>query len=457
MRYLPLFHDLQDRDCLIVGGGPVAFRKARLLLSAGARIAVVAPFVSDDLLALRNRDGAAVEFRNRMFEDTDVSGHTLVVAATGDRAANARIAAAARRAGVPVNVVDDADLSDVIVPAIVDRSPVMVAISSGGAAPVLARNIRTAVETMLPDTLGRVAETARSLREQVKRRFEDPKQRLRFWERYFSAWRSGRTGGADIAGYTFDVTGRVAIVGAGPGDPDLLTLKALQRLQEADVIVHDRLIGPKILDYARRDAERINVGKTPGRHSHTQDEINRLLAHHAAQGKRVVRLKGGDPFIFGRGGEEAAYLKAHGIEIEIVPGITAALGAASAGGIPLTHRGTARAVTLLTGAAGGELPDLDWKAFAATGATLAVYMGVTTAGALSRKLLDAGADPALPVAVIENGTMESERIVTGRLGGLAELVETEQVCSPALLIIGEVVALATDKLPALPRDIALAS
>jgi uroporphyrin-III C-methyltransferase/precorrin-2 dehydrogenase/sirohydrochlorin ferrochelatase len=461
MRYLPLFRDINGRDCLVVGGGAIAFRKIRLLRRAGGRVTVIAPSLTDKLMAFGETD--KIDFILRPFEADDVAGRVLVVAATGDRAVNAAVSAAARNIGVPVNVVDDAALSDVVMPAIVDRNPLIVAISSGGAAPVLARNIRAAIEAMLPANLGQLAETARALRDNVRQRITDPVKRLRFWERYFLGWRGGSRGSAGNAGSAIEEFGRsandgqVAIVGAGPGDPDLLTLKALHRLQDADVIIHDRLVGPAILDYARRDADLIDVGKTPGRHSHSQDEINALLAHHAGQGKRVVRLKGGDPFIFGRGGEEQAYLKARGFRVEIVPGITAALGCASAGGIPLTHRGTAQAVTLLTGTAGGNLPDLDWKAIAATRATLAVYMGVGTAGALRDNLIAAGADPATPVAIIENGTLESERITTGRLDELAALVESNAVRAPALLIIGEVVAVAAEAVGSTPADLALVS
>jgi uroporphyrin-III C-methyltransferase / precorrin-2 dehydrogenase / sirohydrochlorin ferrochelatase len=455
MRYLPLFRDIDGRDCLVVGGGAIAFRKVRLLRRAGGRVTVIAPSISDKLLALGETDN--IEFILRPFEADDVAGRVLIVAATGDSAVNAAVSTAARKIGIPVNVVDDAALSDVVMPAIVDRNPLIVAISSGGAAPVLARNIRAAIEALLPANLGRLAETARSLRVNVRQHITDPAKRLRFWERYFLGWRSGRAGIAiEQYGRSAD-DGQVAIVGAGPGDPDLLTLKALQRLQDADVIIHDRLIGPDILDYARRDADFIDVGKTPGRHGHSQDEINALLAHHAGQGKRVVRLKGGDPFIFGRGGEEQAYLKARGITVDIVPGITAALGCASAGGIPLTHRGTAQAVTLLTGTAGGSLPDLDWTAIAATRATLAVYMGVGTAGALRHNLIAAGADRATPVAIIENGTLDSERITTGRLDELGALVESNAVRAPALLIIGEVVSVAAEAVNPAPADLALVS
>ena len=455
MRYLPLFRDVKDRDCLVVGGGAVAFRKARMLRRAGARLTIVAPTIAQDFSVLAETGGT--ELQRRGFKPDDVAGRVLVVAATGDRSVNRAVADSARSSGIPVNVVDDASLSDIIIPAIVDRDPLVVAISTGGGAPVLARRIRAAIEAMLPASLGTLVEDAAALRPRVRLRLQDAAHRLRFWERYFAGWRSGQAGAALDGLNPAPAEGSVSIVGAGPGDPDLLTLKALQRLQDADVIVYDRLVGPGILDYARRDADFVDVGKAPGKHSHSQDQINALLAHHAGQGKRVVRLKGGDPFVFGRGGEEQVYLRARGIEVDIVPGITAALGCAAAAGIPLTHRGTAQAVTLLTGASGGALPDLDWKAFAATGATIAVYMGVGTAASLRAGLVAAGADPATPVAIVENCTLPSERITTGLLDDLAVLVTREQVQAPALLIVGAVVAIATESHRTETADLALVS
>jgi uroporphyrin-III C-methyltransferase/precorrin-2 dehydrogenase/sirohydrochlorin ferrochelatase len=274
-------------------------------------------------------------------------------------------------------------------------------------------------------------------------------ERRRFWDGFFRNWRTGglitRTAGAgtETGDALLDRTlapGHVAIVGAGPGDPELLTLKALQRLQDADVIVYDRLIGPRVLDYARRDAETIYVGKAPGRHSYSQAEICALLAHHAGEGKRVVRLKGGDPFIFGRGGEERAYLLERGIAVEIVPGVTAALGCAAEAGIPLTHRGASQSVTWLTGASGGEVPDYDWQALARLSGTLVFYMGIGTAAAIGARLIEGGLAADTLVAVIENGTLETQRTILGRIDELGALVRDNAVVSPALLVIGDVVA-----------------
>jgi len=450
MRYLPLFKNVRGRPCLVVGGGQVAQRKIRMLLRAKAAVTVVAPDATGDIRGW-HKTGRIV-WMERGFDPDDVKDRLLVFSATGDTAVDKAVSSAARAAGVPVGVVDSPALSDFITPAIVDRSPLVVAVSSGGAAPVLARQIRATVEALLPANLGQLANAADRLRAEVRDRIPAIDARRRFWTGFFRNWRSdgllarkGAPSAIDSSAIDRFLTGpaqagRVAIVGAGPGDPDLLTLKALQFLQDADVIIHDRLVGPGVLDYARRDAETIYVGKAPGKHSHSQDEINALLAYHAGLGKQVVRLKGGDPFIFGRGGEERAYLVERGIEVTIVPGITAAAGCAAEAGIPLTHRGAAQSVTYLTGASAGDVPDYDWPALARTGGTLVIYMGVGTADTFAARLIDNGLAAATPVAVIENGTLPNQRTVTGTLGKLGALVRSHDVRSPALLLIGEVVA-----------------
>lgn len=450
MRYLPLFKNVRDRPCLVVGGGPVAQGKIRMLLRAKAAVTVVAPDITEDIGGW-NETGRVVWLKQR-FDPRNVKGCTLVFSATGDATVDKAVSAAAKAAGVPVGVVDAPDLSDFITPAIVDRSPLVVAVSSGGAAPVLARQIRATVEALLPASLGQLADAADRLRGQVRDRIPAIEARRRFWTGFFRNWRSdgllarkGTPSAIDSGAIDRFLTapaqaGQVAIVGAGPGDPDLLTLKALQFLQDADVIIHDRLVGPGVLDYARRDAETIYVGKAPGKHSHSQDEINALLAYHAGLGKQVVRLKGGDPFIFGRGGEERAYLVERGIDVKIVPGITAAAGCAAEAGIPLTHRGVAQSVTYLTGTSAGDVPDYDWRTLARTGGTLVIYMGVGTAKTIATRLIDNGLAAATPVAVIENGTLPTQRTVTGTLGELGTLVCRQNVRSPALLLIGDVVA-----------------
>ena len=455
MRHFPAFHDVTDRSCLVVGAGESAARKVRLLRQAGARIVVVAPRACEELAALAA--DRVLELRRRPFRSGDVVGQVLVVSATGHDGVDRLVAVAAEAAGVPVNVVDRPDLSSFIVPAIVDRDPIMIGISSGAAAPLLARRIREHLETVLPAGLGRLAAFAESFRGAVKATIPAGTRRLRFWEGVLDGPIAAAVLAGDlprarermiaaINGKANDpaAVGRVAIVGAGPGDPDLLTLKALRALQQADVVVYDKLVGDGILELARRDAERIYVGKSKGHHSVTQEQINALLVEQAHAGRRVVRLKGGDPFVFGRGGEEVAALKRHGIETELVPGITAAAGCAAAAGIPLTHRGVAQAVTFVTGHGQDGDPDLDWDALASGGQTLAVYMGVSKADAIAARLIAAGRSADTPVSVVENGTTARERRVIGTLGTFADLMRNQEIAGPALILIGEVVSLAVD-------------
>lgn len=464
MRYLPLFKNVRRQPCLVVGGGAVAQRKIQMLLRAGAKVTVVSPKATADIRAWHNT--GKLIWTERTFQPADVEDRTLVFSATGQTRVDKAVSRAARAARVPIGVVDAPAISDFITPAIVDRSPLVIAISSAGTAPVLARQIRATIETLLPANLGRLASAAGQLRKQVRARIPADARR-QFWDGFFRNWRSGAllTGrGTPVAidASTIDRfisaparNGRVAIVGAGPGDPDLLTLKALNHLQDADVIIHDRLVGPGVLEYARRDAERIYVGKAPGQHAFSQDRINELLAHHAELGRTVVRLKGGDPFIFGRGGEERDFLTARGIEVEVVPGITAAAGCAAAAGIPLTHRGVAQSVTFLTGTSAGALPDYDWSALVRNGGTLAIYMGVGTADHMATNMMDHGQSPATPVAVIENGTLADQRHFTGTIGTLGALMRNNEVRSPALLLIGEVTA--QTETAALTRETAVAS
>jgi uroporphyrin-III C-methyltransferase/precorrin-2 dehydrogenase/sirohydrochlorin ferrochelatase len=353
---------------------------------------------------------------------------------------------------MPVNVVDRPDLSSFIMPAIVERDPVVIGISTGGAAPLLARRIRATIEALLPARLGRLVRFAESFRGSVQATIPDARARLRFWERFFE----GPLAGAVLAGDESTAreqmlslvnrpqaaprpAGVVHIVGAGPGDPDLLTLRALRLMQQADVVVYDKLVGPEILDYARRDAERIYVGKSKGNHARTQDQINELLVVHARTGKRVLRLKGGDPFIFGRGGEEREHLRRAGVRVEVVPGITAATGCAAATGIPLTHRDHAAAATFVTGHGRNGEPDLDWAALARIRHTLVIYMGVSTAGRTAARLIEHGMAPDTPVAVVENGTLESQKTAIGTLAHLGALVAEHGIAGPAIIVVGEVV------------------
>ena len=453
MNYFPVFLDLRRRSCLVVGGGETAARKVRLLLKAGASTTVVAPRVNDEIIALADR--AVIRVIRRGFVDGDATGRAVIIGATGLPRVDERVAAAADIAGVPVNVVDRPDLSRFLVPAIVDRDSVVVAIGTGGAAPVLARRLRETIESLLPARLGSLARFAESFRGAVRATIPDTATRRRFWERFFNGPVAEQVlAGADAVarekmlalvngrGPAGVLDGSVAIVGTGPGDPDLLTFRALRNMQQADVVIYDRLIGPEILDYVRRDAERIYVGKAKGNHSRTQDEINALMLAHARAGRRVVRLKGGDPFVFGRGGEELAFLRRHGIEVELVPGVTAAMGCAAAAGVALTHRDTAQAAIFVTGQAKDGEPDLDWASLARLRQTLVIYMGVSAAGRIAARLIENGLAPSTPVAVVENGTRPEQRVVAGSLAGLGALIRDNGIDGPAVIFVGEVVGLA---------------
>jgi uroporphyrin-III C-methyltransferase/precorrin-2 dehydrogenase/sirohydrochlorin ferrochelatase len=450
MRYFPLFLDLGDRDVLVVGGAAAALRKALVLAASGARVTVVAQNPGAGMAEAV--ECGQLRLLRRPFSPADVQGCTLVVAASDDEAADAAVSAAAKTHSIPINVLDRPELSTFVWPAMVDRDPVTVAVCSGGAAPVLARSIRARIEAMLPADLGRLARFADSFRSAVKATRRSGTARRRFWERFFEGPIAAQVLSGDERGArermlatinrrdeTADEEGIVYLVGAGPGDAELLTLKALRLLQAADVIVHDRLVGPRVLEYARRDADHIDVGKAPGHHPFSQDQINALLLSHARAGRRVVRLKGGDPFIFGRGGEEREFLLRHGIRVEVVPGITAATGCAAAAGIPLTFRGEAQTLSIVTGHGERGDPDFDWPALAADDSrTICVYMGAAAAGRIACRLIAHGRDPATPVAVIVNGTLPEQRILTGHLRDLAMLTRAAG-SGPALLIIGEVV------------------
>lgn len=451
MDYLPLFIDLRGRPVLVVGGSAVAARRIELLLRAGAVVRVVAVSVSAEVEDLVR--AGRVQLEPRAFTPGDVAGTTAVFGAIGEPVAEAAVAAAARAATIPVNIVDRPDLSTFILPAIVDRDPVLIAISSGGAAPVLARSLRAQLESLLPARLGALARFAQRFRSTAHTVIASSILRRRFWEQVFgSAVAEAVLSGDEAAAHTGmvrllnrsgrDAAGVVYLVGTGPGDPDLLTFRALRLMQQADVVLHDELIGPDILDRVRRDAERIYVGKRKGRHSLSQDEINALMLREARAGRRVLRLKGGDPFVFGRGGEEMDYLRRHGIEVVAVPGITAALGALAAAGIPLTHRDHASAVTFVTGHTRDGGPEVDWDDLARGDRTLVVYMGLSNAGAIAERLLRAGLDARTPVAIIQNGTRADQRVSTGALSGLGVLADSHAGQGPALLVIGSVAAFA---------------
>ncbi len=455
MNYFPVFFDLAGQRVLIVGGGEVALRKISLLERTGAHITVVAPEIAPELLQRAAAGRLSVNVRE--FMPGDLDGMRLVIVATSRRAVNRWIANLSESRNIPVNVVDDREASRFIVPAIVDRDPVLVAISTGGAAPVLARRVRERLEALIPVRMGGFAAWLRTLRKTAQRKLRDGGERRRFFEALVDGpaarrfMDGDRHGAQRIAQQLLASTaaapraaGSVCLVGAGPGDPELLTLKALRALQDADVILHDRLVSPAVLDLARRDAARICVGKAAGHIGSTQEEINALLISHANQGRRVVRLKGGDPFVFGRGGEELQALAAAQIEFSVIPGITAAAGCAAYAGIPLTHRDYAHSVTFVAGHAqdgkeSGAEPD--WRALAMPGITAVFYMGLARLDYIVAKLLEYGATPARPAAIVTQGTTAEQRVITATLAGIRSVASGSNLASPALLIVGDVAAL----------------
>ncbi|MGK4474869.1 siroheme synthase CysG [Aeromonas molluscorum] len=449
MDYLPIFCRLDNKPVLLVGGGEVAERKARLLLDAGARLTVVSPVLDPELAELA--DNGSIEWLADEFAPAQLTGKWLVVAATDRREVNALVYQSANQARIFANVVDDPTRSSFIMPSIIDRSPLMVAISSGGKAPVLARLLREKLEALLPQHLGAVAAFAGSLRDRVKARFATMGERRRFWERLLGADRLGQAlarGDKASANQLADALfaedagaqGEVILVGAGPGDPGLLTLHALRHMQQADLVVHDRLVSDEVMALVRRDAKRIFVGKQAGNHCVPQEGINQLLLEEAKKGQRVVRLKGGDPFIFGRGGEELETLVGTGIGFQVVPGITAASGCAAYAGIPLTHRDHAQSVRFVTAHGKGGAQDLDWPLLAKDRQTLVFYMGLSSCTVIREQLLAHGKGGDTPVALIERGTRPDQRVIRGTLDQLPELAVGVE--SPALIMVGSVVTLA---------------
>ncbi|TBU77855.1 uroporphyrinogen-III C-methyltransferase [Pseudomonas daroniae] len=450
MDFLPLFHKLQNRRVLVVGGGEIALRKARLLADAGGTLRVVSPDVVSELRELVEHGAGELVLRG--YETGDLQGVSLVIAATDDMPLNAQISQQAQALGIPVNVVDAPALCSVIFPAIVDRSPLIVAVSSGGDAPVLARLIRAKIETWIPATYGQLAGLAKIFRAQVKSLFPDVQQRRVFWEDVFQgaiaeSVFAGKLGEArrlleeKLSGAAPRALGEVYLVGAGPGDPDLLTFRALRLMQQADVVLYDRLVAPAIIELCRRDAERIYVGKRRADHAVPQEQINQRLIDLAKAGKRVLRLKGGDPFIFGRGGEEIEHLAAHGIPFQVVPGITAASGCSAYAGIPLTHRDHAQSVRFVTGHLKDGSCDLPWPELIAPSQTLVFYMGLVGLPTICQQLIAHGRAASTPAALVQQGTTENQRVFTGTLANLPDLVARHEVHAPTLVIVGEVVQL----------------
>ena len=451
MDHLPIFCQLRDRACLLVGGGDVAERKARLLMDAGARLTVNSLAFVPQFHVWANE--GMLTLVEGSFDESLLDPCWLVIAATDNEAVNEQVSVAAESRRIFCNVVDAPKQASFIMPSIIDRSPLMVAVSSGGTSPVLARLLREKLESLLPQHLGHVASYAGKLRRRVKDHFISVAERRRFWEKLFVNDRLAQSLANQDApaveamteqmlAEPLDNRGEVVLVGAGPGDAGLLTLKGLQQIQQADVVVYDRLVSDEIMNLVRRDADRVFVGKRAGYHCVPQEEINQILLQEAQRGKRVVRLKGGDPFIFGRGGEELETLCHAGIPFSVVPGITAASGCSAYAGIPLTHRDYAQSVRLITGhlKTGGEL---DWANLAAEKQTLVFYMGLNQAATIQEKLIEHGMQADMPVALVENGTSVKQRVVSGILTELGELAR--QVESPALIIVGRVVGL-RDKL-----------
>lgn len=452
MEYFPLFHKLDNKQCLIVGGGAVAARKIRLLLKTQVQLNLVSPQLhheTEELLIQTKH----MQHQAREFQPHDLDKVVLVFACTADKSLNAEVARLCGEKNIPVNVVDQPELCTVITPAIVDRAPILVAISSSSAAPVLARSIRQQIEKLLPPNLGRFASLLSGFRKAMAAKISDSKQRLRLWQQIVDgpAKELQLVGREDEArelihqtidkGVSAHVQGEVYLVGAGPGDPELLTLKALRLMQQADVVLYDRLVSDGIMELVRRDADRIYVGKQRSDHSVPQEDINLQLARLAQEGKRVLRLKGGDPFIFGRGGEELETLAEQGVSFQVVPGITAASGCASYAGIPLTHRDHAQSVRFITGHLKSDKTNLRWPELAAGDQTLVFYMGLVGLPMICQSLIEAGRIGTTPAAIIEKGTTTQQRVIKGDLHTLPELVKSEAVRAPTLLIIGGVVSL----------------
>ena len=452
MDFLPIFVDIRHKPVLVVGGGKVAARKVRLLYKAHGEVTVVAPELCEELQ--NELASGHIHHLPRRFEATDLDTPVLVIAATDDREVNREISTRASAARIPVNVVDDPELCGFIMPSMIDRSPVQIAISTGGASPVLARLLRSKLESCTPATYGSLATLVNDYRDKVKARFDTENQRKVFWEQILEgevaelvfagkerAARAALDRAIEAADPSGLAKGEVYLVGSGPGDPDLLTFRALRLMQQADVVIYDRLVSKQILELVRRDAELVYAGKERDNHTLPQEHINQLLVKYAKQGNRVLRLKGGDPFIFGRGGEEIATLMEEGISFQVVPGITAAAGCASYAGIPLTHRDHAQSCVFVTGNLKDGSLDLNWQALAHPRQTIVFYMGLHGVQTICEKLVEHGLDATTPAALVQQGTTPNQRVFTGTLASLPELVKNNDVKPPTLIIVGSVVTL----------------
>ena len=451
MNFLPVFYNISDKPCLVVGGGAIAARKAELLLKAGGRVRLVATEIG---VRVREMAGSQnLEFEQREFHQDDLNDTVCVIAATDNKAVNADISRLSQSRNIPVNVVDNPALCSFIMPSMIDRDPVQIAISTGGVSPVLARMLRSKLESCIPGSYGELARLADEYRDAVKQGLPDVDSRRRFWETILNGQVAelvfaGRIGDAreqlqqELENFNVDsVRGEVYLVGAGPGDPDLITFKALRLMQQADVVVYDRLVSQPILDMVRRDAEKIYAGKAKSDHAIPQENINQLLVRLAQEGKRVLRLKGGDPFIFGRGGEEIAELIDENIEFQVVPGITAASGCASYAGIPLTHRDHSQACIFVTGHRRDGEEGLNWEMLSHANQTVVFYMGLENVERICSALKAHGRAADTPAALIEKGTTSEQRVFIGDLDSLPAIIAEHEVRAPTLILVGEVVAL----------------
>jgi len=450
MDLLPIFMNIKDRQVLVVGGGEVAARKAGLLLEAGAAVHIVSPDLAP---ALQTQvDEGLMTYRCGEFMPDDLNGATLIIAATDNEAVNRQVSELAQARHLPVNVVDNPALCSFTMPSIIDRSPVQIAVSTGGVSPVLARLLRARLESAIPAAYGRLGQLAEKFRDQDKDRFKNVNSRRNFWEHVLQGEiaelvfkgqdeQAQEALEAAIEAGKDEPVGEVYLVGGGPGDPDLLTFRALRLMQQADVIVHDRLVSKEVLDLCRRDAERIYVGKERDNHALPQDQINQLLAKLAKEGKRVCRLKGGDPFIFGRGGEEIETLAAEGVNFQVVPGITAAIGMSAYAGIPLTHRDYSQAVTFVTGHLKDGSMNLNWPALAQPNQTVVFYMGLKGLSVICENLIKHGRSPDTPMALVQQATTPRQKEFIGTLGTITKVIEKEKVKAPTLIVVGEVVQL----------------
>ena len=451
MDHLPIFINVRQNPCLVIGGGDIALRKINLLIKAQAKVDCLSPLFCEEITNLsQNGD---VNLIQKSFESDDIKDYAIIIASTDDSSVNALISKSAKKARIPVNVVDSPELSSFIMPSIVDRSPVIIAVSSAGKAPVLARIIRAKLETVIPSAYGVLAEIAGEYRQKVKDRFSKIKDRRAFWESIFSGVIAEKVFSGRINEAKDDIDkqlkraseielGEVYLVGAGPGDPDLLTFKALRLIQQADVVLYDRLVSKGVMELVRRDSELIYVGKKGGSQESTrQIDINDQLVELAKSGKRVCRLKGGDPFIFGRGGEEIESLSEHGIPFQVVPGITAASGCSSYAGIPLTHRDYSQSCRFVTAHLKNGTTNLPWDEFVIDQQTIVFYMALSGANYICQKLMEYGMDKDMPIAIIEKGTMPEQKVYISSLTKLPDLLATEDIHAPTLMIVGEVVKL----------------